>query len=178
MQARAMEWRQHPDWPLYEISECGDVRRGTKRLRGFIDGDGYLKYSLAHADGSKKPVHAHRLVVEAFIGPAPSDLHEIAHNNGSRVSNHFSNLRWATRKENDSDTVVHGTNRAGSKNGRAKIDELDVIEIRTFYRQIKDREVPFKVSALAKAYGLHHATLVSIATGRSWSHIPMDGTGS
>lgn len=157
----------------YEISECGDVRRLGRRLRGFTDSDGYLKYSLTMNDGERKAFHAHRLVAEAFIGPAPSKAHEVAHNNGSRVANHYENLRWATRKENDADTVIHGTNRAGSKNGRAKISEQDVSDIRTKYRKIKDREIKGKISDLARSYGLHHATLIGIATGKSWSHLPM-----
>src|SRR5690348_17361295 len=110
--AHQMEWRECPRFPEFEISEWGDLRRvvacRTRRVgdkpRGFIDSDGYLRYVLRDPkDGTKASVQAHRLVAEAFIGPAPSPLHEIAHNNGSRICVHFSELRWALRVENHAD---------------------------------------------------------------------------
>jgi hypothetical protein len=179
MSAISMEWRACPGFPDYEVSECGDVRRASGsrtrrrgwRLRGFIDSDGYIRYALLDAAKVKRVAIAHRLVAEAFIGPPPSPSHEAAHNNGSRISNHYSNLRWATRKENDADTVVHGTARVGAANGNAKLTEDDVRSIRAEYRAIKNREREGRVSDLAKAYGIHHATLIHIATGKSWAHL-------
>jgi hypothetical protein len=35
-------------------------------------------------------------VAEAFIGPQPSPRHQVAHYDGVRDNNHYSNLRWAT----------------------------------------------------------------------------------
>lgn len=177
-----MEWRSCVDFPDYEVSECGDVRRtvGSRtrrkgwRLRGFIDQDGYLRYALLRADGSKYHAIAHRLVAEAFIGPPPSEKHEVAHNNGSRISCYFRDLRWATRKENDSDRIVHGTVCVGEKNPRAKITENDVRVIRAEYRAIKESRGARSVSELERRYGLHRATIISIAKGESWSHIPME----
>ncbi len=175
-----MEWRSCIGFQDYQVSECGDVRRavGSRtrragwRLRGFIDADGYLRYALFDSEREKHPVMAHRLVAEAFIGPAPSEHHEVAHNNGSRVWNHFSNLRWATRTENTCDMVIHGTAQIGSKNGHAKLLDADVIEIRRIYREIKERRRTGKISDLARAYGVHHATLTKIATGKTWCHLP------
>lgn len=174
-----MQWLRCVGFPDYEVSECGDVRRATPartraaghRLNGFIDADGYLRYRLIDPNGEKRTVIAQRLVAEAFIGPAPTDAHEVAHNNGSRIANHFSNLRWATRKENDSDTIIHGTARVGVGNGNAKLTDQDVRDIRRVYRQIKNRERDEKISDLARSYGIHHATLINIATGKSWAHV-------
>lgn len=170
-----MEWRRHPILRRYEISEFGDVRRvhNHRRLRGFVDGDGYIRYALFGDDCLKRSVLAHRVVAETFIGPPPSATHEVAHNNGSRLANHHTNLRWATRKENDHDTQVHGTARAGSKNGRAKLTDCDVADIRVTYRKIKNHESKLRVGDIASTYGIHHATVVSIATGKSWAHLPM-----
>jgi len=180
---RPMEWRNCPRFPAFDVSEWGDVRRAVsvhggnagERLRGFIDADGYVRYSLTNLDGRKEQVTAHRLVAEAFIGPAPSLKHEVAHNNGSRVCAHYRELRWATRKENHRDTLVHGTcPGVGERNPKAKITAQDVVRIRREYRAIKNRQDSRRVSELAHQYGLHHATIISIAKGKSWSHIPME----
>jgi hypothetical protein len=177
-----MEWRICVGFPDYEVSEYGDVKRATAartrkkghRLRGYINSDGYIAYSLCAVDGTKHARPAHYLVAVTFIGASPSEDHEVAHNNGSRIACHHSNLRWALRKENHDDMQLHGTAVKGIANGRAKISDGDVHQIRLEYRRIKNRDSDVKVSSLAKHYGIHHATLVDIATGRTWSHIPMN----
>ncbi len=71
------------------------------------------------------------MVAEAFIGPSPSPEHTIvAHNDGTRDNNHFSNLRWATPLENQRDRVKHGTATFGESTKRAKLTEAAVIDIR------------------------------------------------
>ncbi len=178
----AMEWRQCVGFPAYEVSECGDVRRIQNsrtrksgwRLRGFIDVDGYLRYALFDSSGSKRLISAHRLVVEAFIGPAPSPDHEIAHNNGSRVSCFFRDLRWATRLQNDNDREIHDTLPQGERNPKAKITEADVRFIRSEYRAIKHSQGARSVTELTARFGLCQAQIVRIAKGHAWSHIPME----
>lgn len=172
-----MEWRICPRFPDWEVSECGDLQRAVAgdnrpvgyRLKGSIDADGYLRYAIGDTW-----VAAYRLVAEAFIGPAPSPSHEVAHNNGSRVSAHYRDLRWATRAENHADMQVHGTSRKGVKNGRAKITEDDVLFIRQEYRRVKFARDKGGLVRLERQFGLHRATLISIANGQSWSHIPLE----
>jgi len=179
----AMEWRVCERFPDFEISEWGDLRRRVEaphrsvgdRPRGYIDADGYLRYSLITPDGHKTNATAYRLVAEAFIGPAPTDAHEVAHRNGSRACAHYSELRWATRAENHADMLVHGTAPSvGERNPKAKITESDVVAIRREYRAIKNSRGARKVSELEERYGLHRATVISIARGKSWQHIPME----
>lgn len=108
------EWRDCVDFPGYEISSFGRVRRnGTqsyaagRMLRGFEDHYGYRKYTLT-CDGRPKIKFAHTLVAEAFIGPKPSAAHQVAHWDGQKQNNHVSNLRWATAKENAADSMRLG----------------------------------------------------------------------
>ena len=177
-----MVWRIAPSFPDYEVSECGDVRRATasrtrtvgQRLKGFIDSDGYLRYSLKGVDGRKRPVIAHRLVAETFIGPAPTPTHEVAHSNGSRVSCYWRDLRWATRRENDADRLGHGTAPRGENNGRAKITEDDVRFIRAEYRAIKLSRGARSVKELEDRFGLHRGTICGIANGKHWPHVPTE----
>jgi len=181
--AHVMQWRPCARYPEFEISEWGDLRRVVQsrtrsvgdRPRGFIDADGYLRYTVHTADGRKTSELAHRLVAEAFIGPAPSVRHEVAHNNGSRICIHFSELRWALRIENHADMMVHDTSPAvGERNPRAKITEADVRAIRREYREIKNSRGERKVAELDRKYGLHRATIIDIARGRTWKHVPQE----
>lgn len=178
--AVVMEWRTCSRFPHLEISECGDLRvaRSGPRLpkgwryKGFIDADGYLRYAVK-VDGETHQVTAYRLVAETFIGPPPSPQHQAAHTNGSRVSCHYRDLRWALCAENYDDTRAHETDRSGERNGRAKITEADVAYIRAEYRRVKAERVRGGLVALEKRFDLHRATVISIARGTSWRHVPM-----
>ena len=159
----------------FEVSDYGDVRRAEteKRIKGYITCDGYIAYRLTCDDGVRHEMKGHILVAEAFIGPKPSPEMQVAHNNGSRLFNHPDNLRWATSLSNHDDRRKHNTTPIGERNPRAKISEADVISIRSEYREIKSAGKSRSVTELENKYRLHRATIVDIAMGRTWSHIPM-----
>lgn len=54
-------------------------------------------------------MYVHRIVALTFIGVPPFAKSEVCHNDGNRRNNHYSNLRWGTRKENVADSIRHGT---------------------------------------------------------------------
>lgn len=170
-----IEWRPLSSAPNLEISDCGDLRfaESGRRLRGYINSDGYLAYKFRNPSGS--PVHrlAHRLVAEAFLDPPSPGQDQIAHKNGSRLDNRPVNLRWDNALGNQRDRFDHGTSSQGEANGRSKITESDVLDIRREYRLIKRPGSGRKVSELDNRYGLNRTTIVSIATGKSWAHVPM-----
>jgi len=174
-----MEWRTCPNYPEFDVSEYGDVRRNignpTRRIgyrpKGHIDLDGYLTYSLRAADGRKTPVQAHTLVAEAFLPPKPTPKHEVAHGNGSRVFHHFTNLRWATRKENHSDIQIHLTAVKGTRNGRATITDDDVRYIRAEVANIRAKISGTSWRELCSKFDLTKAHLMKIAKRQAWSHV-------
>lgn len=95
-----MEWRTCPQWPEYEVSERGDIRRTLCRFgniglrKPYRAANGRLMIAMRHC-GKTRACHISRLVLEAFVGPAPSSKHQCAHNDGNPDNNHWSNLRWA-----------------------------------------------------------------------------------
>jgi len=166
--ATAMAWRVCTRYPRFEVSEYGDVRLiGGRRLRGFIDFDGYIRYALTGAEG-KRGVPAHQLVAEAFIGPRPTPDHEVAHENGSRIYCHFSNLRWSLSVDNHADRITHGTDPKGERNGRAVVDEAGVRDIRRLCRERA------RVMDIAELYGISVGQVYRIASGQAWPHVPME----
>lgn len=127
-----IEWRRIADWPDYEVSECGDVRRldSQKVRQPNCRPNGYLQICFK-IRGKVKAVKVHRLVAYAFLGEPPSPLHEVAHHDGTKTNNHYSNLRWATRKENHADKHRHGTAAIGEKNPMAKLVDAEIVEIKS-----------------------------------------------
>ena len=118
-------WLPIPDYEgLYEVSDRGRVRsldrlvtdrdgRRTRRFRGRIlrpqpnARSGRLAVTL-HRPGHSQQEYVYRLVLLAFVGPAP-DGAEACHGNGDPTDDRLSNLRWDTRRENNLDRVRHGT---------------------------------------------------------------------
>jgi hypothetical protein len=110
---------------LYAVSDMGRVMslpriksggRGRTRIRfGRVlrplsrNKDGYLSVSL-YRNGSQAHQYIHRLVLLAFIGPAPAGT-ECCHGNGNPADNRLSNLRWDTHAANAQDAIRHRSRR-------------------------------------------------------------------
>lgn len=181
-----MEWRVCARFPDYEVSECGDLRRVTarsnrpagQRVDGFINPGGYWSYAITPPGATRNyGVTAYRLVAEAFLGPPPTPKHEVAHNNGSKVSAYYKHLRWATRKENHADMQVHKTAVKGGRNGRALLTDETALECRREYRKLKAkgyRSTYGGFKALQEKYGLGRTALRMLGRGQTWKHLPDD----
>ncbi len=172
MPNRAKQWRSLPWLSHYEICEDGDVRRVTPMKtrksmiypKGRIIG-GYRRYKLIANDGRKFTILAHRLVCEAWHGPAPIG-YQVAHWDGSRLNNHFTNLRWATAAENMEDQKRHGTWPSGQLNGRARLNEDQIKQIRAKYTG-KRGQIP----QFSREYGLSRSAMWSICSGEHWQNV-------
>jgi len=127
------EWKSVPDWPEYEVSSEGNVRRATKgtatfpgkRLRpGTNPKTGYLVVALCRrSKATTRTVHG--LVARAFLGPPPFARAEVAHGDGVRANARVGNLRWATRLENMRDMVAHGN--SGKANRKLSVEQVSAI---------------------------------------------------
>ena len=113
---------------LYEVSDLGRVKSlaktlphatyGSRRwperiLKDADNGTGHRVVSL-WKDKRQTKSYVHRLVLEAFVGPAPTGM-EACHWDDDPTNNHIDNLRWASRSANGYDRVRNGKDRNARK---------------------------------------------------------------
>lgn len=103
----------------YEVSSEGGVRSrrrsGSKGgpLRTRPDAKGYPMVTL-RSGGVAATRRVHRLIAEAFIGPAPAGAH-VRHLDGNPARSVLANLAYGTPGENHLDRVKHGRDRNANK---------------------------------------------------------------
>jgi hypothetical protein len=185
------EWRAVVGFEgLYEVSNLGRVR-GVERAvprgghvmsrKGRIMGQFENRHPkrpdhvrCIHVNLSKaNRVHArqvHRLVLEAFVGPAPAGT-EGCHQDGVVHNNRLDNLRWDTHRENMADIFRHGRTTApknparGASHGMARLtaDKVRQIRAEPEYRGCLER--------LAERFGVTPICVANARAGRTWKHV-------
>lgn len=167
-----LRWREVPGWPEYEISEYGDVRRKmaggspiAKPGRLLRPSGNRYRYVNLHGGAGRQHISLHRLVALAFIGEPPSNSHQVAHNDGDRLNNHYTNLRYATPRENAADKVRHGTQSRGEKAGPARLTEVAVRQIRA----LADRGVPQEL--IAEIFETSQSHIGRVVRGEVWGYV-------
>lgn len=86
-------WKQCEDFPMYEVSNMGQVRnKNTKRILKPAGGENYQQYYLKK-DNKGYNEYGHRLVAKAFV-PNPNNYKTVHHIDKKRWNNEASNLEW------------------------------------------------------------------------------------
>lgn len=175
------EWRLCSCAPSYSVSSLGRVMRTSdgaqpwakagKILAPDINKDGHHRVTL-FVNGKRHRVFVHRLVCEAWHGPAPSEAHGALHVNDVKSHNFPDNLYWGTRKQNGADSVRNGVSVRGSRVNTARLTETDVLEIRRLASQGETN------LSLARLFGVPDAQISKIVRGIDWKHVggPIRGT--
>ena len=156
------QFRPVPFSPSYRVAENGTVRRITsaKPLRPcMLKRGGYLAVSLWE-NGKGKTWQVHQIVALTFLEKRPSPNHYVAHNDGNKHNNHWHNLRWATRAENEHDKIAHGKSNHGERNGSAKLTNPQVLAIRCWPRWRGYQ------TYLARQYGVTQSAISNIVRGK------------
>ena len=178
-----IEYRDLPNNPGYRVGSDGSVwSRVGKRKAHMPAGcllpiltnwrklkqrkncrSGRMQVKIYSASLRFKFRHVSQLVLEAFVGPKPNGF-ECCHNDGDKRNNRLDNLRWGTKESNTADLVEHGTNR-GRQNGRHKLNETDVISIRSAYANGATKR------GLGRQYGVSMTTITRVVRHIHWSHV-------
>lgn len=147
---------------VYDVSDAGEIRSVASGLirRLFVRSNGYRAIYLT--SGSKrKCVLVHAVVLAAFGGPRqPGQV--CRHLDGNPANNTPSNLAWGTPSENANDCRLHGRTPTGERNPKAKLNAVQVKEIRASSRN---------AAALAKQYGVAADTINNVRKGITWTSI-------
>lgn len=93
------EWRIITDYPEYEVSNLGQIRRKDKVLKPKLNTKGYYGVDL-WKQNQRKRKRIHRLVACAFL-PNIDNKPCVDHIDRNRTNNEVSNLRWVTYSENN-----------------------------------------------------------------------------
>jgi protein gp37 len=152
-------------YPGYFASSDGFIyseKRGSRhRLKPDASEQGYMRVQL-HADGQNdrrgERLLVHRLILEAFVGPAPTEDAQGRHRDGDPRHNALSNLSWGDQSENWSDSRRHGNHRRYSKLSHTQADE------------IRRRHASGEVGeSLAREFGVSATQIRNIASGAQWA---------
>ena len=168
---RTEQWKDIKGFEgYYQVSNKGHVRSlnynnrkgNIHNLRpGFNKSTGYLGVSLRKRDEDGntviKQTTVHRLVAEAFV-PNPNGLEQVDHIDGNRTRNTVSNLRWTTRKKNNS--------RKSAKLLKSQNHSI-TSHSHQFVKASKDEEVRYFKNAniASKNLGFSHVLAVKVLRG-------------
>lgn len=164
------EWRPIRDWPDYEVSSRGRVRRCTtgngavlgRVLRLRVTATGYLSVTLSR-DGQPGTVKVHRLVLSAFIGTPPTVRHHANHKNFDRKDNRRENLEWVTARRNNEYTIAAGRHAHGERHGKTTLAVHQVLAIRALASS------GTALSEVSRRFGVPHSTVSNIHHRRTWA---------
>lgn len=170
-------WRAIPHFKGYEASDLGNLRsldyKRSKRivvLKPAIGPDGYPQTMLKCEDGKYKTWKVHKWICLTFLGENKGL--EVNHRNGIKTDNRILNLEYCTRSQNIQHSFDTGLQKPkrGTLNGMAKLNELQVKEIRQYVSGFVGRYYGRK--ALAKKYNVSEAHIKDIVNNRnSWPHV-------
>lgn len=184
---KLIEVRPHPLTDKYAAAPDGTVYKRRPTLRGVARGGetAYGEWEVAHlfpvasaytppyfrfsfTVGKKRTLKTvHRFVLECFDGVR--DRSAVArHKNDDHLDNRIENLAYGSVQDNVDDAIANNGNYAeGSRNGRAKLNEREVIAIR---KRIASGEA---VDCVARDYPhLSRLSIKNAGYGVTWSHLP------
>lgn len=148
-------WKTIDEFPNYEVSNLGNVRRKSSNMKGGKIPSGHLTVALSKKGSKPSSQYMHRLVAMAFIDN-PDNKPLVNHINGNPSDNRLENLEWATYSENNLHGYRSNHRRAPSEQKVMAIDEFG--EVVMSFRSGSDA-----------------AKIMNVTTGAIWSAVRRKG---
>ena len=117
-------------------------------------------------DQTRKSESAHRVSYEIYHGEIPNGM-EVCHKCDNPCCINPEHLFVGTRQDNMRDREIKGRNKPqqGEKNGRAKLTQSQIIEIR------QSRNFGMSYGQLANNFGVNKKTIIDIVKGKNWRSV-------
>jgi hypothetical protein len=158
------EIRSIPGYDGYYASNRGVIlsaKRGeTRPMKPDAGEQGHQRVQL-HREGSGDRgdrLLVHRLILETFVGPAPTPDAQGCHRDGDATNNAVPNLRWGTQAENWGDRKRHGN---GQSWARLTLQEVE--DIKGF------RKAGMTAANVAAKFGISDTQVRNIERGLQWA---------
>lgn len=159
-----------PSYPEYAASMCGKIfriQRQAEMAQRCITVHGYPSmYTRISMFNEAKDVKVHRLICEAWHGDPPSELHtDVNHKDGNSLNNHYSNLEWATKSQNQRHAYDTGLRGRGSQLYNGSLSDDQVHEI---CKLLIDGA---RADELSDRYGVSVDIIRKIKAGDTYFHV-------
>jgi hypothetical protein len=162
--------------PRYEVSNFGRLRSFQNNVKGeIIKGSviqGYKSLNIRLPKGKSFNRYVHKLIAENFVEKPSIDHKFVIHLDFDKQSNHYKNLKWATKDE----MVAHNKlnpaviNKPIPKRTKNyKLTETKVIMIKKMLQHDNTR-----LKMIAKQFGITHTQLNRIRSGENWGYVKND----
>ena len=162
--------------PRYEVSNFGRLRSFQNNVKGeIIKGSviqGYKSLNIRLPKGKSFNRYVHKLIAENFVEKPSIDHKFVIHLDFDKQSNHYENLKWATKDE----MVAHNKlnpaviNKPIPKRTKNyKLTETKVIMIKKMLQHDNTR-----LKMIAKQFGITHTQLNRIRSGENWGYVKID----
>lgn len=165
-----LEVKVVPSYPEYSASACGKIFR-TRRKKLMATkvkiqngySSEYIRICINNKPLNRK---VHRMVCEAWNGTPPTPLHtDVNHIDGNSLNNHYTNLEWATKSQNQRHAVNTGLKGKGSELYNSQLTETEVHEI------CKGLTEGSRTIDLSKQYGVSKDIIRKLKAGDTYFHI-------
>lgn len=117
------------DFSNYLINQNGEIintKYNNRKVKSFIEENGYLTVHLYYDNKNKKFFKLHRLVAKIFLDNGDkyynNDNYVVNHKDKNKLNNDINNLEWITQKEN----TIHGK---GKKIAQINIKTNETIKL-------------------------------------------------
>jgi hypothetical protein len=162
--------------PRYEVSNFGRLRSFQNNEKGeIIKGSviqGYKSLNIRLPKGKSFNRYVHKLIAETFVEKPSIDHKFVIHLDFDKQSNHYENLKWATKDE----MVAHNKLNPAVINKpiprRTKNYKLTETKVRMIKKMLQHDNTRLKM--IAKQFGITHTQLNRIRSGENWGYVKID----